>query len=159
MTSLINRSKEAGQTVQEAFLVLPNLALKLSGEAVVNTKAFVIAFTNVGLLFVFITTLISFQKNILNALYFHMPYIPLTNQVLVFLGLFHKTDIYMWSMKARTHAISLSFQTITRVLVLLICHQPPTHFVNCELRNSKKVHQISKILKKFLNSLLTEGLN
>ena len=57
MTSLINRSKEAGQTVQEAFLVLPNLALKLSGEAVVNTKAFVIAFTNVSLLLVVITTL------------------------------------------------------------------------------------------------------
>lgn len=48
MTSLVNRSKEAGHAVHGACLVIPNLAVKLTGEAAVNTKAFVIAFTNVS---------------------------------------------------------------------------------------------------------------
>ena len=48
MTSLIHRSQDAGKSVQEAILVIPSLAVKLTGEAVVNTKDFVIAFKNVS---------------------------------------------------------------------------------------------------------------
>jgi hypothetical protein len=47
MTDLVHRSQEAGKSVQEAILVIPSLAIKLTGEAVVNTKAFIIAFKNV----------------------------------------------------------------------------------------------------------------
>lgn len=48
MTKLIHRSQSAGKSVQEAVLVIPSLAIKLTGEAVVNAKAFVIAFKNVS---------------------------------------------------------------------------------------------------------------
>ncbi|CAB4026236.1 Hypothetical predicted protein [Paramuricea clavata] len=46
MTDLVHRSQEAGKSVHEAILVIPSLAIKLTGEAVVNTKAFIIAFKN-----------------------------------------------------------------------------------------------------------------
>ena len=47
MTDLINRSQKAGKSVQEAVLVIPSLAIRLTGEAVVNAKAFVIGFKEV----------------------------------------------------------------------------------------------------------------
>ena len=49
MTSLIHRSQETSKIIHEAVLVIPNLAIKLTGEAMVNTKAFVIAFKNVSM--------------------------------------------------------------------------------------------------------------
>ena len=49
MTSLIQRSKEAGKTVQEACMVISNLAIMLTGEAIVNSREFVIALTHVSL--------------------------------------------------------------------------------------------------------------
>ena len=47
MTDLIHRSQEAGKSVQEAVLFIPSLAIKLTGEAVVNAQAFVIGFKEV----------------------------------------------------------------------------------------------------------------
>lgn len=48
MTTLINRSQEASKSVQDAVLVIPSMAIKLTGEAFVNAKAVVIAFKNVS---------------------------------------------------------------------------------------------------------------
>ena len=49
MTSLIHRSKEAGKAAKDACLVIPSLALNLTGEAVSNTKQLIIAITHVSL--------------------------------------------------------------------------------------------------------------
>lgn len=54
MTNLIHRSQEAGKSVQEAVLVIPSLAVKLTGEVLVNTKDFIIAFKNVSWLFIIV---------------------------------------------------------------------------------------------------------
>jgi len=43
-----DKSSEAGRKVYEAYIVIPNTAVKISGEVIVSAKEFIFAFTNVS---------------------------------------------------------------------------------------------------------------
>lgn len=41
-------SADAGRKVYEAYMYIPNTAVKISGEVIVSAKEFIFAFTNVS---------------------------------------------------------------------------------------------------------------